>query len=690
MSVKDDCPDVEPETCAANIEITFNKDVYIIGDPVKIIIEILDSQGNHIPNYAFYAQMYDDRWHTPDLWKTDEKGYFTHTGIAEKPGGGVTEVKFKVYTKETSPCRSVEDTAEVKIEIGECGIGGCAPDPGCRDKIRMCGGACTPCPEDDGEIFYPCSGCELEDKCYPYGYRKAGNYCSDENDVFVGQLGADSSCENSFECETNLCIDGNCVSSNVWNKFLEWFKKIFGGGDEEPEDCSKLLIEKDIGDNEYIKSEYGVEKHAQVPVHSEDGENIGTVKCCMADYSTGMVMVCPFDNKENVRNSLRWILAGGEVESFSLEEYKEEKVINIDDEGILVWTNNANLIASGGKPEAGNKFVEDLVDAYFKKYKSDFDLTEDDIPYIPYIPDTEPRPLVFCTEEDGRMAKECHNRGGAGQSDPNTFDRTEEGKRRCGESKGYGEGCCEVYTGCIMPDEDCEEIEIVSRDECYWHVARLNQDADLCEEITDIYYKDKCLRDITTTTQDPSTCEKITNPTEQADCYVNLAIANSDYFICTEIVYEVEHRDKCYVLVAQQLGDASICENIDESSLQDECYFWVAEQEGDVDDCEEIEKIDLQVMCYVEVAEKTKDASFCEKIVDIHIIGKCYREVGIATNDVSLCEKITDPQETSLNPKDECYAGIGMQTKDRSLCEKVLWDELRQKCFGVITLLENE
>ncbi len=660
ISVKDDCPESpEPETCAGQIKIAFNKDVYYIGDPIKIIIETFDSQGNHLPNYAFYGQMYDDRWHTPDLQKTDDKGYLIHTGIAEKPAGGVTEVKFKVYTKETSFCGSVEDTAEVKVELGECGMGGCAPDPECTDKTRMCGGDCPSCPEDDkdGDIFYPCNGCELEDKCYPYGYRKAGNYCLDENDVFASQLGDDEQCENNFECGTNLCINGNCVSENLWNKFLEWFKKLFGGDEEEPKDCSKLLIEENIGDNEYIESAYGVDEHTHVPVHSEDGEKIGTIKCCAAGYSTGMVMVCPFDKKEDVRNSLRWILAGGIDEGpFSLEEYKGEKVLNIGDDGILVWTKNAYLIASGGTPEAGNKFVEDLVDAYFKKYKSDFDITEDDIPYIPYIPDTDPKQWVFCTEEDEDVAKECNNRGGAPQSDPSTLDETEESKRSCIESKGYGEGCCEVYTGCIMPDEDCEEINIVSRDECYWHVARLNEDADLCEEIIDSHYKDKCLRDFAITGQDSSTCEKITDSEEQAGCYIELARGTSDDSLCENIVYDIEHRDKCYILVAEHIGDDSICENIEDSSIREKCYFWVAGQEGDIEVCEEIENIDLQTMCYAEVAEKKGDASICEKITDSHIIDKCYRDVAIATNDRSLCEKIID-DDPPLNPKDECYAG---------------------------------
>ncbi len=334
ISIKDDCPgSVIPDICAAEIRITFNKEVYRIGDDVRIMVEIFDSQGNNLPNYDFYGQMYDDRWHTADLQKTNAEGYFIHTGTAEKPAGGVTEVRFKVYTKETSSCSSVEDIEEVKFELEDCGMGECAPEPECEDKIRKCGGECAPCPEEDrdGDIFYSCNGCELEGKCYSYGYRKAGDYCLDENDMFVSQLGDDAQCENNFECKTNLCINGECVSSNLWNKFLEWFKKLFGGDDdEEPVDCSKLLIEKDIGDNEYIKSGYGENEHTQVPVHSEDGENIGTVKCCGAEYSTGMVIVCPFDKKEDVRNSLRWILAKGKLDGpFELEEYKGENVIDI-------------------------------------------------------------------------------------------------------------------------------------------------------------------------------------------------------------------------------------------------------------------------------------------------------------------------------------------------------------------------
>ncbi len=38
------------------------------------------------------------------------------------------------------------------------------------------------------------------------------------------------------------------------------------------------------------------------------------------------------------------------------------------------------------------------------------------------------------------------------QSDPSALDGTEEGKKSCIESKGFGEGCCEVYAGCASSD----------------------------------------------------------------------------------------------------------------------------------------------------------------------------------------------------------------------------------------------
>ncbi len=566
ISPKENCPDggVEPTTCAANIQITFNKEVYKIGDSVKIMIEIFDAEGNRLPNYDFYGAMYDDRWHTPSLHKTDDEGYFIHTEIAEKLAGGATEVIFKIYTKETGSCSSVEDTETIKVELGGCGIGECAPEPECEDKIRMCGGECNPCPEDENgeeKVFYSCNGCELDDKCYTYGYRKNGNFCSDENNLFISQLEDNAACENNFECKTNLCINGNCVSSNIWNKFLEWFKNTFGG-EERPKECSRMLIERDIGNNEYLQSEYGIHSQQQVPIYSEDGENIGTVKCCMADYSTGMVLVCPFDEKEDVTNSIKWILAKGDTpDSYVLDQYKEENVINIGNNGILAWTSENYILASGGKEEAGNKFVEEIADAYLKRYSNDFDLTEDDIPYV------EPEPT-------------------------------------------------------------CEEItDSQKQAECYLELAIKNKDYFFCEQITSVEYADKCYISVAESLGNTDICDRVSDENLREKCYFWIAEGTGSDDFCAGIT-DIDLQKICYVETAEKTEDAKICEKIIDTHIRDKCYREVARVTNDVNLCEQIisqqeSSINPKDECYMNIGIQTNDRSLCEKIIWDEAKQKC-------------------------------------------------------------------
>jgi len=72
-----------------------------------------------------------------------------------------------------------------------------------------------------------CSGCMLDERCYPFGYRGLGKYCSDDGE-WEGQKGKEESCENNFECSTNLCIDRECIDGGLWKKFIEWLKRLFG------------------------------------------------------------------------------------------------------------------------------------------------------------------------------------------------------------------------------------------------------------------------------------------------------------------------------------------------------------------------------------------------------------------------------------------------------------------------------
>lgn len=56
-----------------------------------------------------------------------------------------------------------------------------------------------------------CAGCRVDNQCYPLGYRKDGNYCSDSQ-KFVNQLNSDITCDNNFECSSNVCVSGKCIS----------------------------------------------------------------------------------------------------------------------------------------------------------------------------------------------------------------------------------------------------------------------------------------------------------------------------------------------------------------------------------------------------------------------------------------------------------------------------------------------
>jgi len=84
----------------------------------------------------------------------------------------------------------------------------------------------TPVVEKE-EMLICKDSCPLEEKCYPFGYRKDGNYCSDEG-AFKEQFTENAVCENNFECLTNVCVDGKCMSSSLIQKIIDFFTSLFG------------------------------------------------------------------------------------------------------------------------------------------------------------------------------------------------------------------------------------------------------------------------------------------------------------------------------------------------------------------------------------------------------------------------------------------------------------------------------
>ena len=93
-------------------------------------------------------------------------------------------------------------------------------------------GGCRCADIDDENIFEPeivCrDSCPRNGKCYQFGHRKSEDFCSDEG-MFVDQRGSGEVCENSFECKSNVCVDGECVKAGLFKKFVNWFRNIFGG-----------------------------------------------------------------------------------------------------------------------------------------------------------------------------------------------------------------------------------------------------------------------------------------------------------------------------------------------------------------------------------------------------------------------------------------------------------------------------
>jgi len=81
--------------------------------------------------------------------------------------------------------------------------------------------------EQKEDILICKDSCPLDGKCYPFGYRKEGKFCSDSG-AFTYQLQENLACDNNFECSTNVCVDGNCISSGLIQKIVDWFTKLFG------------------------------------------------------------------------------------------------------------------------------------------------------------------------------------------------------------------------------------------------------------------------------------------------------------------------------------------------------------------------------------------------------------------------------------------------------------------------------
>ncbi|MFA5175843.1 MAG: hypothetical protein WC413_01100 [Candidatus Nanoarchaeia archaeon] len=73
-----------------------------------------------------------------------------------------------------------------------------------------------------------CDGCLSEKNCLPIGTRSNKQYC-DISKQLISQKELESQCENNYECLSNECKDGKCVSTyGLLEKITMWLKSLFG------------------------------------------------------------------------------------------------------------------------------------------------------------------------------------------------------------------------------------------------------------------------------------------------------------------------------------------------------------------------------------------------------------------------------------------------------------------------------
>jgi len=99
-----------------------------------------------------------------------------------------------------------------------------------------------PIPVNETEVITPtekpviitpeqiCNGCKVDDICIPFGTRQKGQYC-DIDKTFKPQVALNEACENSYECKSNECSDGKCISTaGLLQRLLDFLSRIFGKG----------------------------------------------------------------------------------------------------------------------------------------------------------------------------------------------------------------------------------------------------------------------------------------------------------------------------------------------------------------------------------------------------------------------------------------------------------------------------
>ena len=224
------------------------------------------------------------------------------------------------------------------------------------------------------------------------------------------------------------------------------------------------------------------------------------------------------------------------------------------------------------------------------------------------------------------------------------------------------------------------------RGTCFDEVARATNDPAVCTKIN-FYHQDgvnvraACIESFYSTLADNSVCKFVVDANSTNDCYYAVAKNNNDYTQCSVIPVQYD-RDECAYYFAVNDENKLICAEISRETLRESCEYEVIllnPLETCLAETTNASKYD----CLIDLAVSEDDDSHCELIEgDFTKKALCYKGIAELRGDEEFCRKIS-----SGNPdeKEECYYNVAIANNNTDLCELLKISKNYVSCFVEIT-----
>ena len=214
---------------------------------------------------------------------------------------------------------------------------------------------------------------------------------------------------------------------------------------------------------------------------------------------------------------------------------------------------------------------------------------------------------------------------------------------------------------------------------CQIAIFRIDNGADVCNQIDDKEFKNRCISKITEADANkcriefPQICDKLSKIEDKEFCYNGLATISNNIKLC-ETITDSFINGYCYTDIARLRNDSKICEKIGETGVKDTCFSVMAKQKNDLNLCEKINEPYDKNMCseeyytrkddtYAKNDEAQMNSKDCSFIMHEGIKSQCYTKIAELTHNCQECVKINGTEN-----QQGCYVHLGELKYDLSKC----------------------